>query len=74
MIKNPEAWRAWQDAQKRGQPVDYAHNLRVFEELYEHARNMGRLRTDPWEGLDEKIELIRRLHGRPKPEKNRPSP
>jgi hypothetical protein len=63
MIKDPEAWRAWEDEYIRSRPADYQRNLKVFEAMYEHARRLGVFASqDPLEGIEFKTRLARDLN------------
>lgn len=56
-------WTAWENEWIRAQPLDYWHNLAIFEALYEEAVALGVLPPDdPMEGLEEKIRLARDLN------------
>jgi len=63
MIRDPAMLREWEEQYARSQPVDFRHNLRVFESLYEEARSLGILPlVDPLEGLEDTLSLARKLH------------
>jgi hypothetical protein len=63
MIKNPEILEKFElELMKREKP-DFQKNLAIYESMYELARYFGVFPLkDPLEGLDEKIEYVRRLH------------
>lgn len=65
MIRRPDMVQAVDDAWIVARPADYAANLRVFEALYEEARALGVFaRSDPLEGIEDKIRLARALNVR----------
>ena len=63
MIRDPEAWQAWEDELIRSEPADYHQNLRIFEAMCEHARRLGVFPPkNPLEGLEIKLRLARDLN------------
>lgn len=64
MIKNPEKWEAWERDYKRSQPHGVQRNLKIADDLFDHARKMGALhRDDPLEGLETIIRIARIVNG-----------
>jgi len=63
MIRDVQAWQAWEDAWIAGEPVDFERNLRLYEAMYELAVALGVLPTkDPLEGIEDKIRWVKMLH------------
>jgi hypothetical protein len=63
MIRDIEKWEAFQAEERRGRPVDYERNVRLFEAMHEHARKMGALdNRDPMEGIDVRIRIARAIN------------
>jgi hypothetical protein len=68
MIKNVELFRQFEQKWIAGQKADPVENMRIFEDLYQFARQMGKFPGDnPLEGIESKIHLaslLRRAGGR----------
>lgn len=64
MIRNVERWQKW-EAGQMPRAIDFPRNLRMFEAMYRHARqiNPSALSRSP-EDLDFKIRLARALNVR----------
>jgi len=63
MIRDPEAWQAWENELIRSEPADYEENLKIFEAMCEHARRLGAFPPkDPLEGIELKIKFARDLN------------
>ncbi len=63
MIKDTEAWQAWEREQVRNTPVDFEQNARILDAMYEQARAMGLFPlADPLEGLDAKIKFAKAIN------------
>ena len=64
MIRNVERWQRWEEEQSR-KAADFPRNLRMFEAMYRHARqvNPAALTRSP-EDLEFKIRLARALNVR----------
>lgn len=63
MIRNAAMYAAFQRRQIRQEPVDYQRNLRIFEAMYDYARQMGAIDSSrPLEGIESRIRLARALH------------
>jgi hypothetical protein len=58
MIKDVQAWKAWEDKIIRSEPPDFRRNLGPLLAMYNEARMLGRLtRVDPLEGIEVKLRL-----------------
>lgn len=63
MLKNASLIEKWYKEQLRGEAQDFAHILRLFEALYDEARELGVLPLrDPLEGLDVKILVAKAVN------------
>jgi hypothetical protein len=63
MIRDREAWMAWERQYLRDTPVDFYRNLRLYEALYEQARRLGMLPSkEPLAELGDKIRLAEAIH------------
>ena len=63
MIKDPERWKAWENAYIRSEAANYERNLRIFEAMCKHARKLGKFPPqDPLEGIEFKIRVARDLN------------
>ncbi len=60
MLRN---WDRFHEFEKRliaSEPVDFDRNLRLADDLYQHARALGRLPSaDPLEGIEINIRLVK---------------
>ena len=60
MIADRAHWRRWETEYIRQEWVDIDRNLRLYEALYQHARQMAAYPpTDPLEGVSRKTRLAR---------------
>jgi len=60
MIADRAHWRRWEAEYIRQESVDVDRNLRLYEALYQHARQMGAYPPiDPLEGVPRKTRLAR---------------
>ena len=63
MIRDREAWVAWEDEYLRDNPPDFYENLSIYEALYIEACALGILPPeDPCEGLRDKIRLAKAIN------------
>jgi hypothetical protein len=62
MIKNPEILAEFELAYEKGLNNSYEQRLEIFESMLQLKRQICPASNDPLEGLDEKIEIIRKLH------------
>lgn len=63
MLRRHPMLDAFEKEQMRKEPPDYFRNLRIFEALYEEARQLGVLPpADPLEGIEVDIRLARALN------------
>lgn len=63
MIKDAEAWKAWEDERKRSTPIDVEANFRAFASMLDHARKMGAFPpANPLDGIEHKIALAKALN------------
>ena len=73
MIRNVKIWEEWERDYVASTPVDFRQNLALADAILAHAIKLGRhTRTNPLEGIEEKIALARVLHCSPNSQK--PSP
>ena len=64
MIRNPEVWRRWEAQWQRRTPAVPEENFRIFQNLLELARLLGRWPPeDPREGLEVDLLLARAVNG-----------
>jgi len=60
MIRDRVAWEKWERDFVASAPPDFWKNLRLVEEMYEHARALGVFPlANPMEGLETKLWLAR---------------
>lgn len=65
MIRDAQKWEEWETEFVRHTPVDFARNLAVMDDLYEHAAQMcPEYKRAPLDGLESRVELARILNGR----------
>lgn len=62
MVKNPEILEQFEREMEQKINNSYQERLRIFEGMLKF-RNPVLKDRDPLEGLEEKIEIIKRLHG-----------
>lgn len=63
MIRDQALWMQWEEEHRRKTAVDYLHNLRVFESLYEEAVALGVLPPKaPLKRMGEKTRLAKALN------------
>ena len=63
VIRNPELVREFEREQMRASPPNHEESLRIFEALWEHARNLGVLPLkDPLEGIEVDVRLAEALN------------
>jgi hypothetical protein len=63
MMRSSAAWRAWEAEQLR-EPPDFERNLRIFDELYDLACQLGAFPlADPLEGIEIHTRVARILNG-----------
>ena len=73
MIKDPERLRDWEKQQLKRASLDFAHNLRLFEEMHEQARLLGALPLkNPMEGIESKIQFAQKINVPTAAGENRP--
>lgn len=61
MVKNPEILRSFELKLEKEINNTYPERLRIFESMLEFKNSIIR-DEKPLEGIDEKIEIIKRLH------------
>jgi len=60
MIPNPSLLQDFERRLIASEPVDFERNLRLAEDLYDHARRLGKLPgPDPIEGVETNIRMVR---------------
>ena len=61
MIEKRELWEEFESNLRRNSPKpDYWENLRIFEAMYQHARQLGALPDkNPLRGIETKIRIAR---------------
>ena len=65
MITNPVLVEAFEKAQLRTEPPDFAHNLKIVEALYREACLLGALPLkDPLEGIEVDIRVAKVINVR----------
>jgi hypothetical protein len=75
MIRDVQAWEAWEREYQRAEPVDIQRNFALMDAMYEHARKLGIFPlADPLEGLEEKFLFAKALNVRTSPKTNREEP
>jgi hypothetical protein len=63
MIKDPEAFRRFEQQWIAGQKPDLKENLRIVEGMYQLARKFGHFSGDnPLEGIEKNIRVARILN------------
>lgn len=63
MIRNPQKLRDFEDRLIASTPVDVKENFRIVNELFLHAKALGKFPSENLlEGLEEKIKFIRVLN------------
>ena len=74
MLKREPLLEAFEKAQMRNSPPDYFKHLRIYQALYEEAKQLGVFPLkDPLEGIEVDIHLAMVLNVRTTAGKNRPS-
>jgi hypothetical protein len=74
MLKRVPLLEAFDKAQMRNSQADYLKHLRIFQALYEEAKQLGVFALkEPLEGIDVDIHLAKVLNVRTTAGKNRPS-
>ena len=74
MLRRDALLEAFDKAQMRNSKADYFKHLRIFEALYEEAKQLGVFPLrDPLEGIEVDIHLATVLNVRTTAGKNRPS-
>ncbi len=75
MIKDRAYWEAWELRGPLREPPDFEHALQLMDDFREYARSMGVFPpSNPLEGIEHKIEWVRKLHAGPPPGTNRDRP
>lgn len=65
MIKDIRIWQEFEKEWTISNKLSIESSFKLFEEMKQIAINAGIFpRKDPLEGLDEKVEFIKRLQGR----------
>ena len=60
MIQNWDKFRQFEQRLIASEPADFERNLRLAEDLYHHARALGRFPgPEPLEGVEINIRLVR---------------
>lgn len=60
MIRNRKAWEEWEAAYVAKKAPNFLKNLEIVEELYSHARSLGKWRFDNGlDGLEVKLKIAR---------------
>lgn len=60
MIRDRKAWEEWEAAYIAKKKPDFLKNLQIVEELYSHARSLGKWRFNyGLDGLDVKLKIAR---------------
>lgn len=62
MIKNPEILQEFENRLSRENNSTFAERLKIFEDMLLLKLKLCPENKDPLEGLDRKIEFIKRLH------------
>jgi hypothetical protein len=63
MITNPEIWRKFERDYYASQTVDYAQNLKTFNDMMEFAKTLKAFpHENPLEGIETKIRLAHILN------------
>ncbi len=69
LLRSWEAFHRFEEQLIASEPVDFQRNLRLADDLYAYARQLGRLPgPDTLEGLDVNIRMVkvfRSVHGTP---------
>ena len=64
MIRRHRLLNAFEDAQRR-RPADYQRNLRVYDNLWREARDLGQFSQPTLAGIGSDIDYARVVNGRP---------
>ena len=65
MLRNAKAWRKWEAAWLKSQPVNLSQNLRLVESLWAEARQLGVWPpADPMAGIEHCLRMARMVNGR----------
>ncbi len=63
MIKNSKPWEAWEKERTKTEKLTYPQALRIFEGLWQEAKNLGALPCpNPLEGIEVDIKIARILN------------
>lgn len=67
MLRDPKAWRNFENERIRREPVDLQRNIYIYEEMAKEAKSLGVFPPkNPLEGLEHKIRLTGVLNALPR--------